>query len=76
MTYEELFNLKFKKHLPTHELEKRYPKDRRKISRIALLELSTHELKSLVRREEELDRLLLLKDVLFRKITLKPATAH
>lgn len=76
MTYEKLFELKFKKQLPTHELEKKYPKDKQKISRIALMELSTNELKTLVRREEELRQLLLLKVDLLKKTSLKPAVVH
>ncbi len=61
MTYKHLFELKFKKRIPTHELGKRYPKEIRKISRIALLELSSKELLELVKREKELQQLLSLK---------------
>lgn len=61
MTYKHLFELKFKKRIPTYELGKRYPKELRKISRIALLELSCKELLELVKREKELQQLLSLK---------------
>ncbi len=67
MTYEKLYELKFEKQFPTHVLEKRYPRDRQKISQIALLELSSEELKSIVRREKELACLLMLKNRLFKK---------
>lgn len=65
MTYQRLFELKFKKRIPTYELGKRYPKELKKISRIALLELSSRELLELVKRERELKRLLNLKELLF-----------
>lgn len=61
MTYERLFNLKFREEVPTYELGKRFPKEIRKISRVALLELPLSTLKTLVKRHEELEKLLKLK---------------
>ncbi len=67
MTYERIFNLKFKGAVPTHELGKRYPKERKKISRIALLELPLSVLRELVKQEEEFRKLVLLKQWFFKK---------
>jgi len=64
MTYERLYELKFKKHIPTYQLGKRYPKELRKISRVALLELSTSLMRELVKRKEERRLLIRLKQVL------------
>ena len=76
MTYRRLFELKFKERISTHELGKRYPKEIKKISRIALLELSSRELLELVKRETELKRLLNLKAayLLFKRGVASVAT--
>ncbi|OGW80860.1 MAG: hypothetical protein A3G33_05555 [Omnitrophica bacterium RIFCSPLOWO2_12_FULL_44_17] len=66
MTYQKIFDLKFRKRVPTMELKNRYPNELAKISRIALLELPVSELKILVRKENELKRLLTLKKFLFK----------
>ena len=67
MTYQKIFNLKFKKEMPTHELGKRYPKEREKISRIALLELPNPLLRELIKRKQEFQKLVSLKKWLFKK---------
>lgn len=67
MTYERIFNLKFKEDVPTHELGKRYPRERRKISRVALLELPLSVLRELIKQEEEFRKLVQLKRWLFKK---------
>ena len=67
MTYQKIFNLKFKKEMPTHELGKRYPKEREKISRIALLELPNPLLRELIKRKQEFQKLVSLKRWLFKK---------
>ncbi len=67
MTYERIFNLKFKEDIPTHELGKRYPRERRKISRIALLELPLSVLRELVNKEKEFRKLVSLKQWFFKK---------
>ncbi len=65
MTYQTLYELKFKHKVPTLELEKKFPKDREKISRLALLELPTEVLKNVVRNEKELTQLQALRRTLF-----------
>ena len=65
MTYQTLFDLKFKHKVPTIELEKKFPKDREKISRLALLELPSEVLKNVVRNEKELTHLQALRRTLF-----------
>ncbi len=67
VTYERIFNLKFKEAVPTHELGKRYPRERKKISRIALLELPLSVLRELIKKEEEFRKLVSLKQWLFKK---------
>ena len=67
VTYEELFTLKFKEHVPTCELEKRFPEERKKISEIALLELPPAMLRELVKQEKELRKLMVLKTWLLKK---------
>ena len=71
MTYEKIFRLKFEEEVPTHELEKRFPKHLKKISRIALMELSPATLKGLIKREHELEKLMLLKRNLLRRLKKK-----
>ena len=67
MTYQRIFNLKFKEDVPTYKLGKRYPRERRKISRIALLELPLSLLRQLIKQEEELQKLISLKQWFFQK---------
>jgi len=67
MTYERLFQLKFKEAVPTYKLGKRFPKERRKISHIALLQLPSPMLRKVVKNREEFRKLTLLKEWLSRK---------
>ena len=71
VTYEKIFKLKFEDDVPTHELEKRFPNELKKISKIALMELPPSTLKELLKREHELKKLLTLKQSLLRKIRKK-----
>jgi len=68
VTYERIFKLKFEDEVPTHELERRFPKHLKKISKVALMELPEAILKSLLRREDELEKLMCLKRNLLKKI--------
>ena len=70
MTYERIFNLKFGEEIPTHELGRRYPRERKKISRVALLHLPIAVLRELVKREGEFQKLVTLKR-LFKKDGLR-----
>ena len=67
MTYERIFDLKFKENVTTHELGKRFPRERKKISRIALLELPFSMLRNLIKRETELKKLMFLRSWLLGK---------
>ena len=67
MTYQKIFNLKFRDEIPTFELGKRFPKERKKISRIALLELPNSLLRKLVRHKNEFKKLVYLRRWLFGK---------
>ena len=66
MTFQKLFDLKFKKGVSTIELEKRFPNQRKKISTLALLELPSNVLKKVVDTDKELCKLLELKQNLFQ----------
>jgi len=66
VTFQKLFDLKFKKGIPTIELEKRFPNRKKEISTLALLELPSNILKKVVTTDKELTRLLELKQNLFR----------
>jgi hypothetical protein len=70
MTYERLFHLKFKEEVPTHQLGKQFPKERKKISRLALLELTPARLRKVIRNREEFRKLMLLKAWLIKKSKL------
>ena len=67
MTYEQLFHLKFNESVPTYKLGKRFPKERRKISKIALLQLSPAMLKKVVKKRSDVKKLMLLKAWLIQK---------
>jgi len=67
MTYQRLFDLKFREAVPTYELGRRYPKEKRKISRVALLELPITMLRQLVKQKKELQKLTWLREWLLKK---------
>lgn len=71
VNYEKIFKLKFEDEVPTHVLEKRFPTELRKISRVALMELPSRALKTLVKCERELEKLMWLKRSLLKKIGKK-----
>jgi len=71
MTYEKIFKLKFEDEVLTHELKKRFPKEVKKISKIALMELPSSILKGLLKREHELKKLMSLKRDLLKKAKKK-----
>jgi hypothetical protein len=61
MTYETLFDLKFREGLSTFELAKRFPHQISRVSEIALLEIPEDTLRKVVKESKELNRLLRLK---------------
>jgi hypothetical protein len=61
LTYQELFQLKFKKGVSTHELVRRFPQDIQRVSEVALLEIPEDTLKQLVGEKEAFNRLMELK---------------
>ena len=67
MTYQRIFELKFREDVPTHELKRRFPREHRKISQIALLELPMSVLRNLIKQERELQKLVSLKRWFFQK---------
>ena len=61
MTYEKIFELKFKKGYSTNELIQKYPEVAHKVREIALLHLPTPLLKKTVSEDWLLARVLNLK---------------
>ena len=61
MTYEKIFDLKFKKGYSTNELIEKFPAEADKVREIALLHLSTPLLKKTVSEDWLLEKLLNLK---------------
>ena len=61
MTYEKIFELKFKKGYSTNELIKKLPAEADKVREIALLHLPTPLLKKMVSEDWLLEKLLNLK---------------
>ncbi len=66
MTYQKIFDLKFKKKIPTLKLQKSFPDETEKIGRIALMEVPVKTLKRLISDGKKLKRILNLK-ASFRK---------
>jgi hypothetical protein len=67
MSYDRIFNLKFREHVPTYQLGKLFPRERKKITQIALLELPISLLRQLIKQEKELRKLISLREWLERK---------
>jgi len=61
MTYEKLFDLKFKKGYTTNDLMEKFPQEADKVREIALLHLPTPVLKKTVFEPDLLEKILSLK---------------
>lgn len=61
MSYQKLFELKFKKGYSTNALIKRFPREATKIREIALLQLPNTLLKETIAETGLLEKILLLK---------------
>lgn len=66
MTFQKLFTMKFKEGVSTIELERRFPRERRKIYTLALLELPSRTLRRVVGTRKEFEQLSQLKQKLFK----------
>lgn len=67
MTYQELFDLKFKKGLSTYELVRRYPEEIERVNEVALLDVPEATLREIIREEKILTRLMRLKRKFLRQ---------
>ncbi|MDP3920000.1 MAG: hypothetical protein Q8R76_04240 [Candidatus Omnitrophota bacterium] len=65
MTYERLFNLKYKQGVSTYELIQRFPNDAERVREVALLDVPEATLKEIIRDEKIISRLIRLKRQLF-----------
>ena len=61
MTYERLFELKFKKRISTYELVRRYPRHIKEVSEVALLDVPEETLLQIVQEEKVLKKVKALK---------------
>jgi hypothetical protein len=61
MTYNKLFQLKFREGISTYELVRRFPKDIQRVSEMAMLEVPDETLQEVVKEEKMLSRLKRLK---------------
>lgn len=61
MTYRRILDLKFRKKVSTLKLERSFPDERQKVVRVALMELPEKTLKKVIRKEKDLEKLLLMK---------------
>jgi hypothetical protein len=67
MTYERIFDLKFKQGYSTTELIQRFPKEADKVREIALLQIPTPLLKKTVPEIALLEKILSLKRKFFSR---------
>jgi len=61
MTYQRLYDLKFRKGVSTYELMRRYPRHIKRVSEVALLDIPDATLREIIREEKTLCRLMRLK---------------
>ena len=71
MRYSEIFDLKYRKGIPTQELMRRYPGEIRRISEIALLDLNTSVLRRILPRKKSFSHVLQLKTKFWHSTRLK-----
>lgn len=61
MTYRALFEMKYNQGVSTSELVKRFPADVKRISEVALLEVSDEMLRQVIAEAQIVERLIRLK---------------
>jgi hypothetical protein len=61
MTYEAIFNLKYRKKMSTYELVCRFPKEIKRVSEVALLEVPESTLRQVLPEKKSFERLMGLK---------------
>lgn len=66
MTYEKLFDLKYRQGVSTYDLIQQYPSSAEQVSKVALLEVPMETLKTVILHRDELTHLLGLKKRLLR----------
>jgi hypothetical protein len=69
MTYEKIFDLKFRKGYSTTELMQRFPAEAEKVREIALLEIPNALLRKTVPQGALRERILLLKRRFLRELS-------
>ena len=66
MTYEKLFDLKYRKRMSTYQLVCRFPKEVKRVSEVALLEVSESTLREVLPEKKAFERLMELKKKFFK----------
>ena len=61
MTYREIFDMKYTQGISTSDLVKRFPGDIKRISEVALLEVSDEMLRQVISEAKIVERLIRLK---------------
>lgn len=61
MTYRKIFDMKYNQGISTSELVKRFPEDVKRISEVALLEVSDEMLRQVISETNVAERLISLK---------------
>ena len=69
MTYQKLFELKFKKGYSTNELIEKFPEEAGKVREIALLQIPTPLLRRTLAEDGLLERILDLKQKFLGRLT-------
>ena len=64
MTYQRLFNLKYRQGVSTYELIQRLPNDAERVRDVALLDVPEATLKEIIRDKTIINRLIKLKQQL------------
>jgi hypothetical protein len=59
--YQKLFDLKYKKGVPTYKLAHRFPEHVERVHEVALLDIPENTLREVVQEKELLERLVSLK---------------
>jgi hypothetical protein len=59
--YEKLFDLKYRKGVPTYELAHRFPEHVERVNEVALLDIPENTLKEVIPERKTLERVISLK---------------
>lgn len=61
MTYEKLYDLKFRRKMSTYDLVSKYPKEIKRVSELALMDVPEETLRQVLSKGKTLARIMQLK---------------